>query len=84
MKSGFSKRTHVAILTIILFGVRLLWLGGSAASGLIDEAYAEGFGASGEGYNGEFGADNFINNPVWQIGRDGRLAAIRQRIEGEK
>lgn len=46
------------------------------------EAYALGFQASGEAYNGEYPSVDFRNDPVWQKDRDRDLAALSPR-EGE-
>ena len=41
----------------------------------LEDAYALGFEASGEGWNGEYPTADFRDDPVWQSYRDKNLAA---------
>ena len=49
----------------------------------LEDAYALGFEASGEGWNGEYPTADFRDDPVWQSYRDKNLAALEPVAQPE-
>lgn len=74
-------RTPAASDTFPDMIARVEALEGCGAS--LEDAYALGFEASGEGWNGEYPTADFRDDPVWQSYRDKNLAALEPVAQPE-
>jgi len=74
-------RTPTSVDTFPDMIARVEALEGCGAS--LEDAYALGFEASGEGWNGEYPTADFRDDPVWQSYRDKNLAALEPVAQPE-
>lgn len=88
MTASFTKaavleilRTPTSVDTFPDMIARVEALEGCGAS--LEDAYALGFEASGEGWNGEYPTADFRDDPVWQSYRDKNLAALEPVAQPE-